>query len=1166
MTGYSHLSQHFAPDAREPAIKGRRRRPIAGHRLPVLLSVRAFVGAALVFVTAGGAIASNVLPAGAATPSDISTVAGNGSAGCSGDGSLATSADLSFPSGVGVDSSGNLVIADTDNNRVSVVAETSGTFYGVAMTAGDMYTVAGQAAVCTGGYSGDGGLATSAQLDFPYDVAVDGSGNLVIADVANNRVRVVAETSGTFYGVAMTAGDIYTVAGNGTGGYSGDGGPAVSAELFDPAGVAVDGSGNLVIADALNDRVRVVAETSGTFYGVAMTAGDIYTVAGSGTGGQSGDGGPATSAGLNYPQGVAVDGSGNLVIADADNNRVRVVAETSGTFYGVAMTAGDIYTVAGIGTGGSSGDGGPATSAELNFPSRVAVDGSGNLVIADTDNNRVRVVAASTGTFYGVAMTAGDIYTVAGNGTGGYSGDGGPATSAELAGPAGVALDGSGNLVIADAFNNRIRAVTFTVVTPSITTSQQPATATVGSSIGDQATVTGGDNPTGTVMFNLYNNPNGTGTPLFSDTENLVGGVATSAGYTTTATGTDYWIATYNGDSNNSTVTSGTAAEPVTVTPAAATHLTVSAPASVTAGSPFSVTVSAEDQFHNFATTYRGTVHFTTTDAGSGVVLPADYTFTSGDNGTHTFTNLVSLVTAGPQTVTVTDTTTSSVTGTAAITVTAATPTIATAQQPATATAGSSVADKATVTGGDNPMGTVTFSLYNNPNGTGTPLFTDTEPLSGGAATSAGYTATAPGTDYWVATYHGDSNNSTVTSGTALEPVVITVIAPPSIAKAFSPTSVPLNGASTLTFTLTNPNTGTALAGVAFTDTLSSGLVVSAPNGLTDTCGGTAGASVGGATISLTGGSVAASATCTVAVSVTGSSVGTFTNTTGAVSSANGGTGNTATAVLTVTAPVAIAPGPNTTTTTVPGPVPPFPHSNVSYPNGAIVTFGAAPYVFAGGRAFEASASELTAVRKVDPAQVLAAPAGSSAPTAVAPRPGVTVSTHAVDGNLTIYVVGADGQLHPFATAGQFLSDGYDPALVITVPNLGGLSVASNAGTVLTALATRADGAIVDSSGTFYTFAGGKAFGIPTPAALVEVRKTNPAQELQGSVGRAATGAPIATGVVLSVAGHVYISYQGDVFPFKTAKQLSTDGYGGTPAVPAPHTGGLTIVFPYSGS
>ena len=1134
MTGRSHLSQHFAPGAREPAIKGRRRRPIAGHRLPVLLCVRAFVGAALVFVTAGGAIASNVLPAGAATPGDISTVAGNGSAGCSGDGSLATSADLSFPSGVGVDSSGNLVIADTDNNRVSVVAETSGTFYGVAMTAGDMYTVAGQAAVCTGGYSGDGGLATSAQLDFPYDVAVDGSGNLVIADVANNRVRVVAETSGTFYGVAMTAGDIYTVAGNGTGGYSGDGGPATLAELFDPAGVAVDGSGNLVIADALNDRVRVVAETSGTFYGVAMTAGDIYTVAGSDTGGQSGDGGPATSAELNFPQGVAVDGSGNLVIADADNNRVRVVADSTGTFYGAAMTAGDIYTVAGIGTGGSSGDGGPATSAELNFPSRVAVDGSGNLVIADTDNNRVRVVANSTGTFYGVAMTAGDIYTVAGTGTGGYSGDGGPATSAELAGPAGVAVDGSGNLVIADAFNNRIRAVTFTVVTPSITTSQQPATATVGSSIADQATVTGGDNPTGTVTFNLYNNPNGTGTPLFTDTENLVGGVATSAGYTTTATGTDYWVATYNGDSNNSTVTSGTADEPVTVTPAAATHLTVSAPASVTAGSPCSVTVSAEDQFNNLATTYRGTVHFTTTDAGSGVVLPADYTFTSGDNGTHTFTNLVTLATAGPQTVTVTDTTTSSVTGTSGtITVTAATPTIATAQQPATATVGSSIADKATVTGGDNPTGTVTFNLYNNPNGTGTPLFTDTEPLSGGVGDQRrlhgdGYGDRLLGRDLQrrQQQQHGDERPRPGAGGDHRHRH-----RPPSIAKAFSPASVPLNGTSTLTFTLTNPNGATALTGVAFTDALPSGLVVSAPNGLTDSCAGTASASAGGATISLTGASVAASATCTVAVSVTGTSAGTFTNTTGAVSSANGGTGNTATAVLTVGAPVPTRPGPTTTTTTAPAPLPPFPHANVSYPNGAIVTFGADHYVFAGGRAFQASASELAAVQKVDPAQVLAAPAGASAPTAVAPRPGVTVSTRPVNGNVTIYVVGTDGELHPFATPTQFLGDGYNGALVITVPNLGGLTVGSNAGNTLTALATRADGAIVNSSGTFYTFAGGRAFGIPTPAALQQVRKTNSAAELQGSVPSADTGAPIADGVVLSVAGPVYVSYHGRAVP-----------------------------------
>jgi trimeric autotransporter adhesin len=321
------------------------------------------------------------------------------------------------------------------------------------MTAGDAYRIAGNG---TQGYSGDGGPATSAELYLPDGVAVDGSGNLVIADTFNNRVRVVAARTGTFYGQAMTSGDIYTVAGNGTQGYSGDGGPATSADLYEPVGVAVDGSGNLVIADDGNNRVRVVAARTGTFYGQAMTAGDIYTVAGDGTPTDSGDGGPATKAGM-LPDYVAVDAAGNLVISSIA--RVRVVAARTGTFYGQAMTAGDIYTVAGDGTFGYSGDGGPATSAELNGPSGVAVDTAGNLVIADTLNNRVRVVAASTGTFYGQAMTAGDIYTVAGDGRIGYSGDGGPATSARLSAPTGVAVDSSGNLVIADTENGLVRLV-----------------------------------------------------------------------------------------------------------------------------------------------------------------------------------------------------------------------------------------------------------------------------------------------------------------------------------------------------------------------------------------------------------------------------------------------------------------------------------------------------------------------------------------------------------------------------------------------------------------------------------------------------------------------------------------------------------------------------------
>ena len=201
-----------------------------------------------------------------------------------------------------------------------------------------------------------------------------GAGHLYIADdgpVQGGSVRAVSPGTDR----------LTTPAGTGAVGPLGDGGRATRAGLRQPCGVAVDRSGNLVIADTFNNRVRVVAHKTGTFYGKAMTAGDIYTVAGTGTAGFSGDGGPATKAEINSPQDVAVDAAGNLVIPGI--SRVRVVAHKTGTFYGKAMTAGDIYTVAGTGTRGFSGDGGPATRAELNRPQRVAVDAAGNLLIAD---------------------------------------------------------------------------------------------------------------------------------------------------------------------------------------------------------------------------------------------------------------------------------------------------------------------------------------------------------------------------------------------------------------------------------------------------------------------------------------------------------------------------------------------------------------------------------------------------------------------------------------------------------------------------------------------------------------------------------------------------------------------------------------------------------------
>jgi hypothetical protein len=273
------------------------------------------------------------------------------------------------------------------------------------------------------------------------------------------------------------------------------------------------------------------------------------------------------------------------------------------------------------------------------------------------------------------------------------------------------------------------------------------------------------------------------------------------------------------------------------------------------------------------------------------------------------------------------------------------------------------------------------------------------------------------------------------------------------------------------------------------------------------------------------------------------------------------------TTTLTSTPTVIVPPPPTTTTTTSPTttttPPPPFPSSNVSYPNGAIISFGGTHFVFAGGRAFGiASPTVLAAVQKVDPAKILTAPAGASAPSSTTPRSGVLVFTSPVNGNPTIYVVGTDGELHGFATPKQFGDDGYNGKYVVTVPTLGGLKVGSTAGTTLTALVTRADGAIVNSSGTFFTFAGGKAFGIPTPAELTRIRAANTATNLTGSVTSANTGAAVASGVLLSVTPTVYVTYHGFAYPFRSLTQLANTGYGGTAGLAVPHTGGLPVVSP----
>jgi hypothetical protein len=248
---------------------------------------------------------------------------------------------------------------------------------------------------------------------------------------------------------------------------------------------------------------------------------------------------------------------------------------------------------------------------------------------------------------------------------------------------------------------------------------------------------------------------------------------------------------------------------------------------------------------------------------------------------------------------------------------------------------------------------------------------------------------------------------------------------------------------------------------------------------------------------------------------------------------------------------------------------PTFPQANVSYPNGAIVSFSGTDYVFAGGHAFAVgSSSALTALQKVDHATVVTAPAGAAVPTA-APRTGTLVFTRPVTGIKTIYVVGTDGDLHGFATPAQFLGDGYDAALVVTVTSVSGLTVGATAGSEgasANALATTADGAIVVSSGAYYVFAGGKAIGVPNPTSLTTIMKADKAKALSGTVTSAQTGASVANGVLLSAAGVVYVSFQGDLWPFGSLAQLAADGYSGTAALTAPGTSGITVVFSYSGS
>ena len=343
-------------------------------------------------------------------PGTITTIAG---------GNSSTGGTFNLPNAVGLDGAGNIYVADTYNHVVRKVAAGGGTITNYAGGNG-------------AGFSGDGGLATSAQFYYPGPLRVDGAGNLYISDWGNNRIRMVTP-----------AGMITTVAGGGTGCGAqqtdavGDGCAATSAILNGPWGTVSDGAGNLYIGDSGNNLIRKVTPD-----------GTISTIAGTGAAGYGGDGQAATAALLNGPQLGAIDAAGNLYIADTDNSVIRMLTP-----------GGILSTVAGNFAAGPgySGDNGPAISAQLEYPEAVAVDAAGNLYIADSGNYPSQ--GGGWSSVIRKVSPTGVITTVAGNGTEGYTGDNGPATSAQLYGPWDVTVDGSGNLYIVDAYNNAIRKV-----------------------------------------------------------------------------------------------------------------------------------------------------------------------------------------------------------------------------------------------------------------------------------------------------------------------------------------------------------------------------------------------------------------------------------------------------------------------------------------------------------------------------------------------------------------------------------------------------------------------------------------------------------------------------------------------------------------------------------
>jgi streptogramin lyase len=384
----------------------------------MLWSLRTRGAAALGLVALAGAV---LAPPAGADAGTITTVAGKSPPGYSGDGGPARDAQMNEPRMLTFDGAGTMYIVDTFNQVVRRVGA-DGVITTVAGHSGGY--VPRNDSDCKADFHGDGGQATQATLSCPHSAAVAANGDLYIADSANHAIRKVDHVTHV----------ITTVVGQGGhNGSTGDGGPATEAKIDGPKGVLFDRDWDMIITDSGNDKIRRVDAATGI----------ITTIAGTGVTGESGDGGPATQARLTEPRTMALAADGSLLFTEPRLNRIRRLDPS-----------GIITTFAGTGKAGFSGDGGPASRAQLNFNRGVAVDGAGTVWIADSLNQRIRKVDA-----------AGIITTAAGSGRTCYTtpenscGDGGPATAAGFATPRALEFDEAGNLYVADTFNSRIRRI-----------------------------------------------------------------------------------------------------------------------------------------------------------------------------------------------------------------------------------------------------------------------------------------------------------------------------------------------------------------------------------------------------------------------------------------------------------------------------------------------------------------------------------------------------------------------------------------------------------------------------------------------------------------------------------------------------------------------------------